>query len=178
VLRATAARAAVFFMPGNRDFLVGKRFLDRGRTTLLADPTVLHFDGRRWLLTHGDALCLSDTEYMGFRAQVRNAAWQREFLAKPLEQRQAIARALRQQSEDRKRAGSEYGDVDHDAALAWLEAAQAQALVHGHTHRPADHLLGARGWRAVLSDWDAAAEPPRCQVLRLTAAGMQRIDLR
>jgi UDP-2,3-diacylglucosamine hydrolase len=115
---------------------------------------------------------------MGFRAQVRNAAWQREFLAKPLEQRQAIARALRQQSEDRKRAGSEYGDVDHDAALAWLEAAQAQALVHGHTHRPADHLLGARGWRAVLSDWDAAAEPPRCQVLRLTAAGMQRIDLR
>ena len=178
VLRATAERAAVFFMPGNRDFLVGKRFLDRGRTTLLADPTVLHFDGRRWLLTHGDALCLSDTEYMGFRAQVRNSAWQREFLTKPLEQRQAIARALRQQSEDRKRAGNEYGDVDHDAALAWLEAAQAEALVHGHTHRPADHLLGTRGWRAVLSDWDAAAEPPRCQVLRLTAAGMQRIDLR
>jgi UDP-2,3-diacylglucosamine hydrolase len=177
VLRATTAHAAVFFMPGNRDFLVGKRYLDRSRTTLLADPTVLQFDGRRWLLTHGDALCLSDTEYMGFREQVRSAGWQREFLAKPLEQRQAIARALRQQSEDRKRAGSDYGDVDGDAALAWLEAAQAQALVHGHTHRPADHLLGARGWRAVLSDWDAAAEPPRCQVLRLTAAGMQRIDL-
>jgi UDP-2,3-diacylglucosamine hydrolase len=177
VLRATAARASVFFMPGNRDFLVGQPFLDRGRATLLADPTVLQFDGRRWLLTHGDALCLADTEYMRFRAQVRNAAWQQDFLAKPLDQRQAIARALRQQSEARKRAGGDYGDVDSDAALAWLDAAQAQALVHGHTHRPADHLLGARGWRAVLSDWDAAAQPPRSQVLRLTPAGMQRIDL-
>jgi UDP-2,3-diacylglucosamine hydrolase len=177
VLRTTATRAALFFMPGNRDFLVGRSFLDRARTTLLDDPTVLQFDGRRWLLTHGDALCLGDTEYMGFRQQVRNAAWQEEFLAKPLAQRQAIARALRQQSEDRKRAVSDYADVDSGAALAWLEAAQAHALVHGHTHRPADHLLGARGWRAVLSDWDAAAEPPRQQVLRLTAAGMQRINL-
>jgi UDP-2,3-diacylglucosamine hydrolase len=177
VLRSTADRAAVFFMAGNRDFLVGEQFMANCHATLLADPAVLHFDGRRWLLTHGDALCLADTEYMGFRAQVRNAAWQREFLDKPLSQRQAIARALRQQSMDRKRAGAEYADVDADAALAWLQAANAQALVHGHTHRPADHLLGPRGWRAVLSDWDSRAEPPRQQVLRLTAAGMQRIDL-
>ena len=177
VLRATAARIAVFFMAGNRDFLIGEPFLESCGTTLLPDPSVLQFDGRRWLLTHGDALCLADTEYMGFRAQVRTADWQQEFLAKPLEQRQAIARALRQQSEDRKRSSHDCPDVDDEAALAWLQAAGAQARVHGHTHRPADHLLGARGWRAVLSDWDAGAEPPRQQVLRLTAAGMQRIDL-
>jgi UDP-2,3-diacylglucosamine hydrolase len=177
VLRAAAARTALFFMPGNRDFLVGAHFLDLCGTTLLADPSVLHFDGRRWLLTHGDALCLADTEYMEFRAQVRNAAWQAEFLAKPLAQRQAIARALRQQSEARKRSGVEYPDVDGAAAQAWLQAAGAQALIHGHTHRPADHRLGPRGWRAVLSDWDAAALPARQQVLRLTAAGLQRIDL-
>lgn len=178
VLRRASRRAAVFFMHGNRDFLVGERFLASCGARLLADPTVLQFDGRRWLLTHGDALCLGDTEYMGFRAQVRHPAWQQEFLAKPLEQRQAIARALRQQSEQRKASGAaEYSDVDDEAALAWLQAANAQALVHGHTHRPADHLLGARGWRAVLSDWDARAEPPRQQVLRLTAAGMQRINL-
>lgn len=177
VLRAAAARIALFFMPGNRDFLIGERFLKSCHTKLLPDPSVLQFDGRRWLLTHGDALCLADTEYMGFRAQVRHADWQQEFLAKPLEQRQAIARALRQQSEDRKRSTREYPDVDGEAALAWLQAAGAQALVHGHTHRPADHLLGPRGWRAVLSDWDAGAEPPRQQVLRLTAAGMQRINL-
>jgi UDP-2,3-diacylglucosamine hydrolase len=177
VLRSAAERAAVFFMAGNRDFLVGPGFLEGCGTTLLADPTVLAFDGRRWLLTHGDALCLADTEYMQFRSQVRNPAWQRDFLAKPLPQRQAIARVLRQQSEQRKRAGSDYADVDADAARAWLEAAGAQGLIHGHTHRPADHVLGQRGWRAVLSDWDAAALPVRQQVLRLTAAGLQRVDL-
>lgn len=177
VLRAAAQRCAVFFMPGNRDFLVGEAFLQGCGATLVPDPVVLRFDSRRWLLTHGDALCLEDAEYMSFRAQVRDAAWQRDFLAKPLEQRQAIARALRQQSEERKRSGATYADVDADAALAWLQAAGAQAMVHGHTHRPADHLLGPRGWRAVLSDWDAQADPPRQQVLRLTASGLQRIDL-
>lgn len=177
VLGATARRAAVFFMAGNRDFLVGRSFLQSCGATLLADPSVLVFDGRRWLLTHGDALCLADTEYMEFRSQVRSAAWQHEFLAKPLAQRQAIARALRQQSEARKRSGVEYPDVDGPAAQEWLQAAGAQGLIHGHTHRPADHVLGPRGWRAVLSDWDLAAVPPRQQVLRLTTAGLQRIDL-
>jgi len=177
VIRTAAQRAAVFFMPGNRDFLVGRRFLKSCRAELLADPTVLRFDGRRWLLTHGDALCLADAEYMEFRAQVRDPAWQRQFLAKPLASREAIARALRQQSEDRKRREADWADVDGAAALAWLDAARAQAMVHGHTHRPGDHLLGERGWRAVLSDWDAQADPPRQQVLRLTGAGLQRINL-
>jgi UDP-2,3-diacylglucosamine hydrolase len=177
VVRDTAARAAVFFMPGNRDFLVGQRFLQSCNATLLPDPTVLGFDGRRWLLTHGDALCLADAEYMQFRSQVREPGWQREFLAKPLAQRHAIASAIRQQSEARKRSGAAYPDVDGPQALGWLEAADAQALIHGHTHRPADHVLGTRGWRAVLSDWDAAADPPRQQVLRLTAGGLQRINL-
>lgn len=177
VIRAAAQRAAIFFMHGNRDFLVGRRYLKSCRAKLLADPSVLQFDGRRWLLTHGDALCLGDAEYMEFRAQVRDPAWQAQFLAKPLASREAIARALRLQSEDRKRREADWADVDGAAALAWLDAARAQTLVHGHTHRPGDHLLGARGWRVVLSDWDAQAEPPRQQVLRLTGAGLQRIDL-
>lgn len=175
VLQAAAGRAAVFFMHGNRDFLVGDGFLRACRTTLLADPTVLGFAGRRWLLTHGDALCLADTEYMRFREQVRNPAWQREFLARPLPQRQAIARELREQSEARKRSGAEYPDVDTAATQAWLEAADAQVLIHGHTHKPADHALPAARLRTVLSDWDASAVPARQEVLRLTAAGLQRI---
>lgn len=175
VLRATAGHAAVFFMRGNRDFLVGDGFLRACRTTPLADPTVLGFAGRRWLLTHGDALCLADTDYMQFREQVRNPAWQREFLAKPLAQRQAIARQMREQSEARKRSGAEYPDVDGPATLAWLEAADAQVLIHGHTHRPADHVLAAARLRTVLSDWDARAAPPRQEVLRLTNDGLQRL---
>lgn len=179
VLQAAASRASIFFMHGNRDFLVGDGFLRNCRTTLLDDPTVLTFSERRWLLTHGDALCLGDTEYLKFRGQVRAAAWQQEFLAKPLAERRAIGHALRQQSEERKRSGAPYADVDTAQAIAWLEAADAQTLIHGHTHRPADHLLDAstsRG-RTVLSDWDARSIPARQQVLRLTAAGARRVDL-
>lgn len=177
VLGNAAAGKTIFFMPGNRDFLVGNAFAQSCRLTLLPDPLVLTFDARRWLLTHGDALCIDDTEYMRFRAQVREPEWQRDFLSKTIAQREAIARAFRQQSDARKHAGIGYADVDSTAALAWLEAAGAQTLIHGHTHRPADHLLGARGWRTVLSDWDAGALPPRAQVLRLTMAGLQRINL-
>lgn len=176
VLQAAAARLAVFFMHGNRDFLLGEGFLRSCHTTLLSDPTVLTFAGRRWLLTHGDALCLDDTEYMQFREQVRAPSWQREFLARPVGERRAIARNLREQSEARKRSGAQYADVDSAAAGAWLDAADAQVLIHGHTHRPADHALGKRQ-RIVLSDWDAASTPPRLQALRLSAAGAQRVAL-
>jgi UDP-2,3-diacylglucosamine hydrolase len=176
VLQAAAGQRAVFFMHGNRDFLVGDGFMAACRTTLLPDPTVLGFAGQRFLLTHGDALCLADAEYMRFREQVRAPAWQREFLAQPLAQRQAIARGMREQSESRKRAAVDYGDVDSAQAQAWLEAADAQVMIHGHTHRPADHALGER-LRTVLSDWDAAAAPARLEALRLTAAGAQRIAL-
>jgi UDP-2,3-diacylglucosamine hydrolase len=121
-------------------------------------------------------LCLADTEYMKFREQVRTPGWQREFLAKPLAERQAIARNLREQSEARRRSGAQYADVDSAAAGALLDAADAQVLIHGHTHRPADHALGGRR-RIVLSDWDAASTPPRLQALRLSGAGAQRVAL-
>jgi UDP-2,3-diacylglucosamine hydrolase len=176
VIQAASSHTAVFFMHGNRDFLVGPGFLQACRATLLHDPTILGFARRRWLLTHGDALCLADTDYMRFREEVRQPAWQREFLSKPLSQRKAIARDLRGQSEARKGSGVAYAEVDHDAARAWLEEADAQGIIHGHTHRPADHSMDAVHTRTVLSDWDAGAQPARQQVLRLTAAGLQRIE--
>jgi UDP-2,3-diacylglucosamine hydrolase len=176
VLQAAAAHAAIFFMHGNRDFLVGSGFVQACRATLLHDPTVLVFAGTRWLLTHGDALCLADTDYMKFRGEVRDPAWQHDFLSRPLAQRKAIGSDLRRQSEERKGTGIEYAEVDAAAASAWLEAADAQAMIHGHTHRPADHALDAGRSRTVLSDWDARARPPRQQVLRLTAAGPQRVE--
>ena len=175
VLQAASSHAAIFFMHGNRDFLVGPGFLQACRTTLLHDPTVLGFAGSRWLLTHGDALCLADTDYMKFRSEVRDAAWQRDFLARPLAQRKTIGADLRRQSEERKGTGIGYAEVDAPAANAWLEAADAQVMIHGHTHRPAGHALDAGRSRTVLSDWDSRAIPPRQQVLRLTAAGLQRV---
>jgi UDP-2,3-diacylglucosamine hydrolase len=176
VLQATAARASVFFMHGNRDFLVGDGFLASCSVTLLADPTVLTFDGQRWLLTHGDLLCLDDTEYLKFREQVRAPSWQREFLAKPLAERRAIAKGIRAQSEERKQSGAVYADVDAAAAAQWMRVADAQTMIHGHTHRPADHVMGT-GQRIVLTDWDAAAAPARTEVLRVSAQGVQRVPL-
>ena len=171
VLRATAQRIPLFLLHGNRDFLVGTGLLGPMGATLLQDPAVLAFGGRRWLLTHGDALCLADTDYLRFRAEVREPAWQRAFLARPLAEREAIARGLRQQSEDAKREVATYADVDTEAALAWLEAAGADTMIHGHTHRPGEHALDARHRRIVLSDWEAEAAPPRLETLRLSADG-------
>jgi len=179
LLRRTAARLPVFFMHGNRDFLVGAALAAQSGLTLLDDPTVLVLHGERWLLSHGDALCLGDTDYLRFRAQVRTPEWQSAFLARPLAERRALARAMRVQSEDRKRDPSVvWADVDADAARDWLARADARTLIHGHTHRPADHDLGGGLRRLVLSDWDAAAHPPRAQLLCLSPAGAQRVDLR
>ena len=176
-LSQAASQQALFFMQGNRDFLVGPALMALCGATLLNDPTVLTFAGQRWLLSHGDALCLDDTDYMQFRQQVRSAEWQSAFMAKPLTERQAIAGEIRRQSEARKQSSQDYADVDTAAARQWLEAAHAHTLIHGHTHKPALHDLGGGFSRVVLSDWDAKAVVPRADVLRLTASGLQRIAL-
>lgn len=183
-LCAASGMRWVGFMAGNRDFLVGPDFLRSCGMQALDDPTVLEAFGRRYLLTHGDALCLDDVEYQRFRAEVRNPAWRERFLAQPLAVRRQIAAQLRAASEERKRRlGREaYADVDPDAALRWLEAARAHALIHGHTHRPADTRLDAAHHCHVLSDWDLdeatdGAPAARAEVLRLTAAGLQRVPI-
>jgi UDP-2,3-diacylglucosamine hydrolase len=191
VLQRTAQRMPVYFMCGNRDFLVGDALLKATGMQGLRDPTVLHIDTTtdanpaamgsltlasskasdnnppplRLLLSHGDSLCLGDTDYLAFRAQVRQPAWQQQFLAQPLAERQAFARRLREQSEARKKTHTDYADVDHPAAHTWLHAAQASVFLHGHTHKPAVHDLGHGLTRWVLSDWHADTQPPRLEVL-------------
>ena len=167
LLRATSARLPVFFMHGNRDFLVGDSFLQRSGATGLSDPTVLAFAGQRWLLSHGDALCLDDVDYQRFRTMVRGAAWQNQFLAQPLQLRRSQARAMRAQSTALQRPAHTHADVDGPAARAWLQATASSVLLHGHTHRPADHALAPGLSRSVLSDWELDATPPRAEVLRL-----------
>ena len=114
LLAAVSTRMALYVMRGNRDFLLGDRFARACHLTLLNDPTVLAFDQQRWLLSHGDALCLQDTDYQQFRLEVRSPQWQAQFLARPLAQRLELARALRTQSEARKQGGASYGDLDEE----------------------------------------------------------------
>ncbi|MCX7277648.1 MAG: UDP-2,3-diacylglucosamine diphosphatase, partial [Burkholderiales bacterium] len=73
--------------------------------------------------------------------------------------------------------GAGYADVDGPAACQWLAASCAPVLVHGHTHRPAQHALGVGLERWVLSDWDTAATPPRGDALRISANGLERIQI-
>ena len=179
VLQAAARQRVLAFLPGNRDFLLGEAMLAASGLLRLADPTVLIAFGQRWLLSHGDALCLSDTAYQQFRQQVRAPAWQQAFLAQPLQVRQQQARAMRDASaaHQARQPAAGWADVDDLAAAAWLDAAAAPALIHGHTHRPASHALPGGRSRHVLGDWDFDATPPRASALRLTSSGLTVLDL-
>ena len=168
VLRATVKRMPVFFMCGNRDFLVAKQWLQSTGVQGLQDPCVLELAEQKVLLSHGDALCIDDTDYMAFRQQVRSSAWQEAFLAKPLSERQQIAKDLRAQSKARQQTQTDYVDIDAKSARAWLRENDCKLLIHGHTHLPDTHDLGNGLSRMVLSDWEALATPPRLEVLRWT----------
>jgi UDP-2,3-diacylglucosamine hydrolase len=151
----------LFWMAGNRDFLVGPGFASAAGLTLLAEPHVATIGGQRIALVHGDAECTLDTKYMEFRAMVRQPAWQAQFLGMPLAQRKQIIAGLREGSREAHTTKSyEIMDVTPDAIEALFAATAADLLIHGHTHRPALHLHGDKR-RYVLPDWELDAEPPR-----------------
>lgn len=178
VLTEAAAQRALYFMVGNRDFLLGSEMLAACGVTALQDPTVLIAFGERVLLSHGDAWCIGDIDYQKFRRMVRDPAWQAQVLARPLAERRSMARNLRSESE---RKGAEHDgiwfDVDAPTAINWLRETNTATLVHGHTHRPGTQPL-ARGYqRHVLSDWDLDQEgPPRAEVLRWQAGEWMRLS--
>lgn len=177
LLRDASQQRDLFFMPGNRDFLVGADLLADAGMTALPDPTVLDAFGQRWLLAHGDAQCLDDAVYQAWRATSRSAAWQADFLARPLADRRAFGPQARAQSRKSQAAQLMSTDLDEDACRALLAEAGATRMIHGHTHRPAEHDLGDGLKRVVLSDWDLNATPPRGDFIRLSAAGLQRLPL-
>ncbi len=165
VLQQVAKRLPVFWMVGNRDFLWGRQAAHASGMQTLQDPCVLETSQGRWLLSHGDALCIADTAYQAFRQKVRSQAWQTKFLSQPLADRLTIARDMRAQSEALKQSQSVWIDVDDAAALQLLQQHNASVLVHGHTHQAALHVLSSQHQRLVLSDWDASAMPARAQWL-------------
>lgn len=152
-------------MAGNRDFLIGDAFAASAALRRLPDPWRERIGGVDLLLSHGDALCIDDVDYQRFRTMVRDPAWQRDFLAKPLAERQQMIAGARRQSEAAKREkAAAIMDVNDGAVGALLSAHPSTVLIHGHTHRPAHHIhaVGADPReRWVLSDWDAEATPPR-----------------
>ncbi|MFY9993912.1 MAG: UDP-2,3-diacylglucosamine diphosphatase [Leclercia sp.] len=152
-----ASGVPCFFIHGNRDFLIGKRFARECGMTLLAEETVLDLYGRRMLIMHGDTLCTDDTGYLAFRAKVHTPWIQTLFLALPLFIRSRIAAKMRAGS---KAANSSKSmtimDVNPQAVTHVMEKHQVQWLIHGHTHRPDVHNLTVNGepaQRVVLGAW-------------------------
>lgn len=169
----------VFFIRGNRDFLLGDAFARRAGLRILPDPAVAMLYGKPVLLMHGDLLCTGDTAYQAFRAQTRDPAWQAQFLAQPLAARLAFAAQARAASQAHQ-GGMKQDDratfeTLTDVTPATVEATMARfgidTLIHGHTHRPAIHDLRVDGRacrRIVLGDWYEQGS-----VLRVDADGME-----
>ena len=164
---ASASRAGqrVLVMHGNRDLLLGPDFARTTGTTLLADPITVDIGGSPTLLAHGDAWCTRDVAYQQFRAMVRAPEFQRDFLAKPVSERIAIARSARMQSETEKALKPmDIMDVTPQVVTSALAQAGVRRVIHGHTHRPGTHLHEidhALAERWVLPDWDSDAAEPR-----------------
>ena len=167
----------VFFVCGNRDFLIGPGFFQHTGVQALTEPCTVRSSAGVLLLSHGDHLCTDDLDYLAFRAQVRSPDWQNTFLAQPLTERLAQARAMREQSQARQQSMATLPDVNTLACEAALTKHQAHTLVHGHTHRPGHHRMGDGLERRVLSDWQAGGPAPRLEVLRLQAGQWQRVPL-
>jgi UDP-2,3-diacylglucosamine hydrolase len=155
LLRQLGKNTDVFFMPGNRDFLLGKSFADATNITLLDEPHLLLLDNTRVVLVHGDILCTDDHDYQAFRSMVRVPEWQSTFRAKSLAERQQIAAQMRSYSVDAMAQKSmQIMDVNSAAVQNCFRENEASTIIHGHTHRPAVHTYDSNLSRIVLGDWD------------------------
>jgi len=154
-LHSLAKVVPVYFMAGNRDFLLGGEFAETVGLRLLDEPEVLQLGSHRTLLIHGDTLCTDDRDYQQFRAMVRSEQWQAEFLARPLAERRRIAAQLRTESSDAMaQKPSEIMDVNAHAVEACFSDHSVDTIIHGHTHRPAVHRYASGLTRHVLGDWN------------------------
>lgn len=151
------AGVPIFLMHGNRDFLIADRFCSTARVTLLHDPTLIEIFGKKVLLSHGDDLCTDDIAYQQFRHQVRNQDWQAQFLSQPLAARKQQIEAIRARSEHEKsQKEMAIMDVNDEAVRTLLSRYMPDIFIHGHTHRPKQHLVSVNGKlisRWVLGDW-------------------------
>ena len=155
--KLTRKKVPVYFMHGNRDFMIGEDFASEAGVTILSDPHIAEIHGSQVLLSHGDLYCTDDVEYQAIRKMTRDPQWQAMMRSKSIEERLAFAAQARAASLAHGGAMIEdIMDVNGDAIDAALREAGVSILLHGHTHRPAIHELtidGSPAQRIVLGDW-------------------------
>ena len=173
----TGSGIKVFFLYGNRDFLIGEEFLSETGVELLIDPFLLKSNGKTILLTHGDQMCIDDVEYQTFRSIVRNPDWQKDFLNFPISKRLKIAGETKDASKQSKQEKSmEIMDVNEEEVLRVFKQHGVNTMIHGHTHRPMIHkhkIDGSLCSRYVLGDWNKTS----AMVLQWSKESLELIDL-
>ncbi len=152
-----ASGTSIYFLHGNRDFLLGECYCRRAGMQLMAEPILMDPGGQATALIHGDTLCTDDLDYQRFRARVRNPEWQTKVLSRPLWWRRVLARVARVTSRLRNRRKEPHiMDVCQASVRDCFRTLRVRTLIHGHTHRPAVHELEIDGQpcrRIVLGDW-------------------------
>ena len=147
----------IWYMHGNRDFLISNKICSQFNMNLITDPTIINKNNIKILLMHGDTLCIDDIDYQNFRKTVRSKKWQEAMLSKSLEERLSIASNLRKKSQlANKGKSEEIMDVNHNEVIKVLEKYKPDVLIHGHTHRPNIHQHNFDSYTAhryVLGDW-------------------------
>ena len=147
----------IYFMHGNRDFMISEKFCNHHGMKFLKDPTKIKLHGKKILLMHGDTLCIDDIEYQKFRTMVRSPLWQNEMLKKSLEERINLAKMLRAKSLSETGTKDEViMDVNNDEVISQLKKHDVDMIIHGHTHRPNIHKIISEDKeykRIVLGDW-------------------------
>jgi len=168
----SSANVPVYFLHGNRDFLIRENYAAAAGMQLLPEEIVVELYGTPTLLMHGDTLCTDDVKYQQLRLQIRNPQWQEHFLSSPQEQRLALVGQAREQSLQHQMSVSmDIMDVNNAAVVEAFERHGVRELIHGHTHRPAMHDYTVRdnaARRTVLGDWYTQGS-----VLRVTPESMQ-----
>jgi UDP-2,3-diacylglucosamine hydrolase len=170
----TAGGTPVYIQHGNRDFLIGDAFCAATGATLLDETEVVDLDGHPTLLMHGDLLCTDDTDYQQARLMLRSPAFIQDFLSRPLAERAALAAEYRRKSgEATSLKAEDIMDVNPQTVADYLRHHEVDRLIHGHTHRPGDHVhqVGGRpASRWVLAEW----HPDQAEVLCVGSRGISR----
>ncbi|HEX6829325.1 MAG TPA: UDP-2,3-diacylglucosamine diphosphatase [Burkholderiales bacterium] len=174
--RFAASGVPVRLIPGNRDFLLGRRFEREAGVALIGDEAVIDLFGTPTLILHGDQLCTDDLQYQAFRARVRKPWLQKLFLALPRGLRKRLVGNIRSRSQEAAASKPpEIMDVNPRAVEEALRQRGCPRLIHGHTHRPARHLLTVDGReceRWVLPAWHEGGGYLRCD-----AQGVRAVSL-
>jgi len=156
--KITSTGVPIYFMRGNRDFLIGQQFVQQTGCQLLEDETIIHLNKKRILLMHGDLLCTEDVRYQQLREKLHNKTIQQLYLALPLFLRRYIAKKGRQKShQENQQKSFEIIDVSQIAVNEIMQKHNVTCLIHGHTHRPAHYQWTSQNQllqRFVVDMWN------------------------